>query len=345
MEIQYSDLKAYQSSAIFILYFSCLSFILYLSDYFISLYDLYPSCIDNCKIFVLNLDSSKDRLEYISKSLNTLGLTFERISAVNGNDLSFLSMDSMKDLSSDEVSENGLIKDKKLHVFHKEFPMCAFVFDYSFREYYVRKFKQMYQYKMSLGELGCYYSHRVIWQKVIDEDIPYVVVLEDDAKLVDNFINYINDLIKQMPLNADFILLERRLGCTAPAKKVGLLVKAVTKEGAKTLCSGTCGYLVTNQGAKKLLAFTYKAALPIDVIIPMLYFDEKINHYVASTDIVIHDSKFASIITLMGRSAYDEMCTEGELNKSGKPSRRKILERLLVIHRRLRRLKEKKVIL
>ena len=40
------------------------------------------------KIFLINLDSRPDRLAYVSKQLDELGLDFIRISAVVGKDLS-----------------------------------------------------------------------------------------------------------------------------------------------------------------------------------------------------------------------------------------------------------------
>ena len=37
------------------------------------------------------------------------------------------------------------------------------------------------------GVIGCYLSHRKFWQNVVDNDLEYAIVFEDDVQLVPNF--------------------------------------------------------------------------------------------------------------------------------------------------------------
>jgi glycosyl transferase family 25 len=37
------------------------------------------------------------------------------------------------------------------------------------------------------GVLACYMSHRMFWQKVVDDNLPAAVIFEDDVKLIDSF--------------------------------------------------------------------------------------------------------------------------------------------------------------
>jgi glycosyl transferase family 25 len=40
--------------------------------------------------------------------------------------------------------------------------------------------RQQYHSLLTLGEIGCYLSHRKVWQKIVDEQLDFALVLEDD---------------------------------------------------------------------------------------------------------------------------------------------------------------------
>jgi GR25 family glycosyltransferase involved in LPS biosynthesis len=40
-----------------------------------------------------------------------------------------------------------------------------------------------YPFKLSLGEIGCFASHRKCWQKICDEDLPMALIVEDDVNV------------------------------------------------------------------------------------------------------------------------------------------------------------------
>lgn len=96
------------------------------------------------KIFVINLESSSDRLAEISQQCALLGLTFERVPAVRGSELS--------------VSEKRRCYDPLLN--HK------------------RYYKQLND-----GEIGCYLSHMACWQNIVTQQLDFALILEDDAVL------------------------------------------------------------------------------------------------------------------------------------------------------------------
>lgn len=52
-------------------------------------------------------------------------------------------------------------------------------------------------YVMTPGELGCALSHAKIIQKIVTEEIPYTLILEDDVTLPVNFKDIIEDMIKK----------------------------------------------------------------------------------------------------------------------------------------------------
>ncbi len=109
------------------------------------------------KVFLLNLDISKDRLEYMSGQFAKLGIEFERISAVYG-----------KDLTPEEISKN----------------------------YSETLNKKFFAVPLHLGQIGCYMAHAKAWQEIVNQDLDFALVIEDDCILMDNFnegLKYLKD--------------------------------------------------------------------------------------------------------------------------------------------------------
>jgi len=95
-------------------------------------------------IFVVNLDKSTERLAEISKRLEQLDLPFTRVSAVYG-----------ASLTDDELN----------------------------RHYNSALNKRVYRRPLAAAEIGCYLSHRNIWQTIVDDNLSMALILEDDAEL------------------------------------------------------------------------------------------------------------------------------------------------------------------
>lgn len=94
-------------------------------------------------IFVISLARSKDRRARIAARLAELGLRFEFLEAVDGQDLS---------------------------------PYHRSLVDYSFSD-----FQRDYGRTLSKGEIGCALSHALAYKKIVEENIPYAVIMEDDT--------------------------------------------------------------------------------------------------------------------------------------------------------------------
>ncbi|GLS83121.1 glycosyltransferase family 25 protein [Paraferrimonas haliotis] len=100
----------------------------------------------NWRVFVINLDSSTERLDKVSQECQRLGIEFERVSATRGSDL-----------SDDEMAQ-----------------------------YYDAEVNRRHYFKqLNAGEIGCYLSHYFCWKKIVDEGLDYALILEDDSKLTD----------------------------------------------------------------------------------------------------------------------------------------------------------------
>ena len=115
--------------------------------------------MSNYRILVINLARSRDRLAAIGAQLENTGLPFERIDAIDGTVLD--------DETIRRVAPPELIR-------------------------------KTYHRPLSRAEVACAMSHRKAWQRIVDEDLDFGIVLEDDAILEDHFAETV-ELIASLP--------------------------------------------------------------------------------------------------------------------------------------------------
>lgn len=118
--------------------------------------------------------------------------------------------------------------------------------DTVYQEYY-----NTWQNPMSISEVSCFFSHKVVWDLIVKNNEP-MIVLEDDAFLASNISQVINGLQKQT--NIDYVNIEtrykrRRLIAKLPKQKIGDYELYRLYQGR----SGTGGYILWPSGAKQLL--------------------------------------------------------------------------------------------
>ena len=115
------------------------------------------------------------------------------------------------------------------------------------------KYHATWQRPLNMGEVSCFFSHKIAWDKVIEADSP-MLILEDDALLTESVTSLLDDLDKLK--NVDYVTLEAR----GINKKKQLAKKATLRFGDIEMIrlyqgrSGAAGYVMWPSGAKKLLA-------------------------------------------------------------------------------------------
>lgn len=214
----------------------------------------------NSKTFVINLDSNPERLHSITKQCERLGLSFERISAIRGRDLTLDEKDNVYQVDANKQSYDSLLTD---------------------------------------GEIGCYLSHIHCWKKIVDEELDYALILEDDAELLDSLPKYISELEKKITL-WDYIELSHgskvRSACQSYSLDNGLAwVKRLR------LNSTTTAQLVSYQGAKRLLSSATPIKRPVDIDLQFWY--EKSIRCFSVEPFPVRTADFASDINAMGRKS------------------------------------------
>lgn len=181
--------------------------------------------IQNTRIFVINLERNQQRREFALQRFANLGLPAEVFAAVDG-----------KRLNLDELEKTGVYNDVVSH----------------------EKFSR----SLSMGEIGCTWSHLKLYQKMLDEDIDLALILEDDAMLMDDAVPMLASLIEHLPTECDVLQLIYECKDHSP------LTSGIVRFHSNTCMPvASAGYLVRKSGARKLLAEGYPIRYPADSFI------------------------------------------------------------------------------
>lgn len=114
--------------------------------------------------------------------------------------------------------------------------------------------------QLSPGEIGCFESHRRLWQRMVDENIPAALVVEDDVILASDFAE-----LDFPDIGADVIKIDAGIGSLS---WYGTASQPVTGTRSLRRLLGTefstgC-YFITVAGARKLLVRSRNYIDPVD---------------------------------------------------------------------------------
>jgi len=195
-------------------------------------------------LFYINLDENKDRNENIIDIIKKFNFTnTTRIPAVNTK--TFDKVLEYKNLIlEDSLNKLKINNEKKSRTGHSE---------------------------LTNGAIGCYLSHLNIYKKMVENNIPYALIFEDDLAIdcdKDYFWDFINKL--NIPADTDIFLLS------------ALYDQRNKKDGINKIKSFMCthSYIISLKGVKTILENIYPITVQIDAFLSKLATDEKINIYV-----------------------------------------------------------------
>ena len=124
---------------------------------------------------------------------------------------------------------------------------------------------------IKLGEIGCSLSHYKIWKRIVEEKIKFAIILEDDAVFSDDYNEKINEITKN--IEYDMLYLGRKVFNKNEEEVNENMV-------ISNFSYWTIGYVLTNNGAKKLLNSNFeKNLIPVDEFLPYMYGKNKILDY------------------------------------------------------------------
>ena len=107
------------------------------------------------------------------------------------------------------------------------------------------------------GEIGCGASHIRLWRHIVEQEIPWAIVLEDDARLASPIPTDIGDW--DLPDDADIVLLNDR-SLAGSVRHPGRRFSYADVPGG----AGTDGYMIRLSGAQRLLRVTRPLLNPLD---------------------------------------------------------------------------------
>ncbi|MEQ1560459.1 MAG: glycosyltransferase family 25 protein [Methyloglobulus sp.] len=211
------------------------------------------------KIVVISLPSSLERRAKAIEKLSALDLEFEFLDAIDGR--------------TDE------------HPYFKNYNETAFLANR--------------RRKAAPGELGCYVSHLLAWEKCIDLNQP-IVVLEDDFEFTDGFsegLKFVGQIVDKVsfvrlePLESKFFVRSYE------GKNFSLV---------KQLKAGVCstGYVITPQGAKTFLRMGTDICYPIDIYIKNTLIHKQVLHAIVPN--IVYATHADSIIGFKAREIREK---------------------------------------
>nr|WP_159063658.1 glycosyltransferase family 25 protein [Thaumasiovibrio occultus] len=178
------------------------------------------------KTFVISLAESTERRERVVNAMTNAGIDFEFIDAVDGR--------------------------------KGEHPLLAKYNDAKHCQYHGRPAVP--------GEIGCYASHYLAWQKCVELEEP-IVIFEDDFALVGDFHTAI-DICKKEITSHPFIRLEHSLPRGQyNLKRIGDFT--LTKFFKVPQCA-TC-YVIHPSAAARFIEKSFEFFLPVDVFVRYTY--------------------------------------------------------------------------
>lgn len=134
---------------------------------------------------------------------------------------------------------------------------------------------------LSSGELACFMSHVALWQKMLDENISYMAIFEDDIYLGKNVKAFLTDN-SWIDSNWHLIKIEEFTNKVALGQKVKMFdgepKRALFELKSKNL--GTAGYILSLHGAKQLIS--YIQALDKLIALDHLMFEKLIQDKILS---------------------------------------------------------------
>ncbi|MFM4770114.1 MULTISPECIES: glycosyltransferase family 25 protein [Aeromonas] len=182
-------------------------------------------------IIIVSLARSHERRDYISKQMHHFGLEFSFFDAVDGQNPSHL---------EEIASKIDVVKAREL---------CG--------------------HDISLGEIGCAASHIKVYEMMVENNIDRAIILEDDVHLHMYFKELVESSCKKS--SADIVFLRHGKAKSWPWKKSlpegYRLAKYISpSRNSKRGIMSTAGYILTLNGAKKILKHAYPIRMPSDYL-------------------------------------------------------------------------------
>jgi glycosyl transferase family 25 len=181
--------------------------------------------------FVINLAHDIERRSHMQAVLAALGMSAEFVPGVYGKELTSADREAVYD------------REKALRVYGVE---------------------------MMNSEIGCYLSHYRLYERMVREQIPVALIMEDDLAVAPDFPAVVEELAHDPAPVWEVVRFESQRGRVLAPKRPcdeGVRVRDVGAGGLYRLRTHVLGfgaYLIRLEGAKKMLSYGRRIFMPID---------------------------------------------------------------------------------
>ncbi|TNB46961.1 glycosyltransferase family 25 protein [Martelella lutilitoris] len=118
--------------------------------------------------------------------------------------------------------------------------------------------------EMTRGEIGCYLSHRRAWSALVESGAPAAAVFEDDVEISASTRAVLDGLASRLPAGVDIVKIETSMKPAELARKTEVMLGAHALKRLVGCHIGSAGYVITRQGAEKMLARSQTLFVPVD---------------------------------------------------------------------------------
>ena len=211
-------------------------------------------------VFVINMERDTARREYIAAKLDEAGIAAEFVTAVDGRLL-------------DAAGRAAYDRDRALRIYGVE---------------------------MRDSEIGCFLSHRRLYERIVREGIDTALILEDDVVIRPTLAGTLLQLAACPYRDWLVIRLDTKLGRVehpASAKYRGARVADLDGSVAlfrlRTQVLGVGAYLIRREGAQRMISYSRRIFMPIDQTMDR-YWENGIIPHVVRPFPVAQDDGFGS---------------------------------------------------
>ncbi|WP_370598136.1 glycosyltransferase family 25 protein [Plesiomonas shigelloides] len=131
--------------------------------------------------------------------------------------------------------------------------------------------KTHWGHSINNGEIGCAMSHIKCYEYIVKNNIPEAIILEDDFHLDENFKQIISAIQEKAPKRREITFLFHGKAKGWPIKRklyneFNLVRYRYPSKKSKRAIIGAVAYMLTLDGAKKLLNIAYPIRMPADYL-------------------------------------------------------------------------------
>ena len=214
-----------------------------------------------CPVFVINLARDTARRVHAENTLAGLGITAEFVTAVDGSALT----------AADRAKVDAT------------------------------KTARVYGHPMMDSEIACYLSHYRIYERMLRNNIPVALIMEDDLAIEASLPRLVRDILAAPFQDWQIVRLQSARGkivAARAAKFTGTAVADLTDGkiyALKTHVLGACAYLIKRDAARAMADYGARVFMPIDHTMDR-YWENGILPYVARPFPVRQHDDFGSSI-------------------------------------------------